>query len=240
MKLPKLAYPIYEVKLLSSEEPVKFRPFTVREEQLMLMAVESPDLESTVNCLKQIINNCVLDDKFDVDNMAMVDLETMFLHLRARSIGEVGKATYKCLNVAGESKECGMILQVPINFLQVPVINVDKPKKIMFDDKVGVVMRYPPVSLLRKLVNTQPELLEYMVAANCLDVIFDADAVYYAKDCTQQELMEFIMNLPGDKYEFVKQFINEAPKTTLVHETKCPKCDFEHKFTLEGIEDFFV
>jgi hypothetical protein len=241
-KLPQISYPTYDVQLLSQKDPIKVRPFTVREEKLMLMATSSNDLTTTVDTLKQIISNCVVGD-LDVENLPMIDIELVFLNLRARSIGEVGMTYFKCKNQVESAtglSECGMVLDVEVKFLEVPVLNKDKDFKIMFTDDVGVKMKYPSFSLFKQLVGTIESEVETKIAANCLDLIFDKESVYKASDCTQDELMEFVLNLPGDKYEKVREFILNTPKTRLESDKKCAKCGFQHKLILEGIEDFFV
>jgi hypothetical protein len=251
MKLPQISLPTYEVKLLSKKDPVKIRPFTVREEKLMLMAVEAKDLESTVNALKQIISNCVIGE-FDVEEMPMIDMEIMFLNLRARSVGEIGTQFYKCKNEVTinpppnpdktTTKECGMLLEIPINFLEVPIVNKDTETNIKFTDEIGVKLKFPSFSLIRKLTKANPEKddMELIIATNCLDMIYDKDTVYHAKDCTQVELEEFILGLRTEDYDKIKEFCNKVPKTQLISKKQCKKCGYEHTFTLEGIEDFFV
>jgi T4 bacteriophage base plate protein len=237
MKLPQISQPIYEVPLLSVKDPVKFRPFTVREEKIMMMAVEARDLETTVNALKQIINNCAVTE-LNPEDLAMVDMETFFLHLRARSVGEIGNQFYKCKNVVS-GKECGMLIDVPINFLQVPIINKDVPKNITLTDNLGVKMKYPSLSLAKKVANVPLPELEVTIAALCIDEVYDREQVIKASDCTQDELVEFVLKLPTDKYELIKDFCTAVPKNCLVVKKKCVKCDFDHTFTLEGIQDFF-
>jgi Tat protein secretion system quality control protein TatD with DNase activity len=238
MKLPQQQYPIYEVKLVSHKDPIKFRPFTVREEKLLLMAVTAQDIETIVNSLKQIIQNCVIGD-FDVDNMAMVDLETIFCHLRARSIGEIGQQVYKCKQQV-DGKDCGMLIQVPINYLAIPIINQDTEKQIKLTNEIGVQMKFPTYSLIQRLTKIKEgDDLELIIAAGCLDLIYDKESVHKASDCTEDELILFLSNLMSDKYEKIKAFVEKIPQSKLVVEKDCPKCAFHHTFTLEGLEDFF-
>jgi len=246
MKLPQQTYPIYEVKLVGQKDPIKFRPFTVREEKLLLMAASAGEIDTIVNSLKQIINNCVIGD-FDVDNMPMIDLEVIFCHLRARSVGEVSQQVYKCKNelpdqsVIDTKKTCGMLIQVPINYLQIPIINLDTEKHIKLTDEIGVKMKFPTYSLIQRLTKLkEDDDLELIIAAGCLDLIYDKDAIYKASDCTEDELVLFLQGLMGDKYQKIKEFVDKIPQSKLVVEKDCPKCGFHHTFTLEGLEDFFA
>ncbi len=252
MKLPEMKLPLYEVELLSYPKPVKYRPFTVREEMIMRMANEGGDLDSMTNALKQIINNCLVDE-IDVDNMAIVDMITMFLHLRARSISEVGSQVFKCKNMVDApnsktansqgtfpvTKECGMLIEVPVKFLEIPVINKDVERKIKLNDELGVKMKFPTFDLIRRLSKIKPEESEVQIAAGCLELIYSDTEVFKASDCTQEELSDFILKLRGDKYDQIKEFLNNLPKNQYTTKKKCLKCDYEHTFVLEGIQDFF-
>lgn len=247
MKLPKMSYPIYDVQLLSQATPVKIRPFTVKEQQLLLMANEAKDVNTIISSLEQIINNCLLT-KLDVQELPLVDMETILLHLRARSIGEVANMYYKCKNevmidtgtLGAQPKECGMLLEVPVKLLEVPIINKDTPKRIAFEDGIGVEMKYPSFSLMSKLAATKDTDAEYLTASQCINFVFNKDDIFFAKECTSDELLEFVMGLPSEKYDLMKKFLEKSPKSKLTVEKDCPKCNFHHQFDLEGIEDFFV
>jgi hypothetical protein len=242
MKLPEIQHPTYEVPLLSLKKPVRYRPFTVREEKIMMMALEGGSMEDIVNALKQIIINCAVEE-LDVENLPMVDIETMFLHLRARSIGEQTTQFFKCKNeidVEGKGiKECGMLIDIPVKFLEVPIVNADRSPDIRFNDELGLKMKYPTLALTRLLTTIEPEDLEVTVVANCIETIYTKDEVFKAEDATAEELIEFVMKLPTDKYELIKDFSFNTPRNQLVVEKKCVKCGFDHKITLEGIQDFF-
>lgn len=247
MKLPEMQHPIYEVPLLSYPNPVKYRPFTVREEMIMRMAVEAKDLDSTVNALQQVVTNCLVTE-VDVENMPIVDMETLFLHLRARSIGETGSQFFKCKNdVEVEQlddkppviKACGMLIEVPIKFMEVPIINKVSERSIKFNDDLAVKMKFPSYSLAKLLTKVRPEEAEVVMVANCIELIYSHEEVFKASDCTQQELVDFVLKLHTDKYEKMKEFCFNAPRNQLIVKKKCGRCEYEHTFTLEGIQDFF-
>lgn len=245
MKLPEMTHPIYDVPLLSYPNPVKYRPFTVREEMIMRMAVEAKDIDSTINALKQVVTNCLVS-QIDVDDMAIVDMETLFLHLRARSIGETGSQFFKCKNqitVVDEGKDivknCGMLIEVPIKYLDVPVVNKDAQRNIIFSDDLGVKMKFPSYEMAKKLTSYGSEEQEVVLVALCIDSIFSHEEVFKAADCTHQELIDFVLKLSTDKYERMKEFCLNAPKNQLIVQKTCTRCDYGHTFTLEGIQDFF-
>ena|ERR1017187_597195 len=245
MKLPSLDYPIFEVQLLSQKLPVGFRPFLVKEQKLMMMAAEAKDTKTTISTIKQIINNCLINE-MNVDELPLVDLELLFINLRAKSIGEITNLYFKCENevIAGIGDQyikCGMIIEVPINLLEIPVVNKNLEKKISFSDKVGVMMKYPTFELIDKLAETKDAAdVEFTVVINSIDYIFDEVSIYKAKDATLEELLAFVMELPPEKYELMKSFVENSPKAKLTIEKDCSKCGYHHKINLEGLEDFFI
>jgi len=212
------------------------------------MGLESGDLTSIVSALKQIISNCVLEP-IDADSMAMVDMEILFLNLRARSMGEVGNQFFKCKNeitIVDPTdpektilKECKMLIDIPVEFLKIPVINTDRPKDIRLADDLGVKMKYPTFALTQLVTTLEPDDIEVTVVANCIESIYTKDEVFNSKDAKQEELINFVLNLPTDKYELIKDFALNTPRNQLIVNKKCTKCGYDHTITLEGIQDFF-
>lgn len=250
MKLPTIDQPVYELKLLSIDKPVHYRPFLVKEQKIMMMAAESKDIDTVIKSIKQIIQNCVVEP-IDVEELPLADMETLFLNLRARSMGEVLNLYFKCTNQVPDirpdiaasppmMKECGMIIEVPVNLLEVKQINTDKSKKIMLTESVGVIMKYPALSVVNKVVESEDDSVIFTLAAACLDQIFDKENVYKAKDATSEELISFLENLPTDAFEMIEDFINHVPKSKYETKKICPKCSYEHNFVLEGLADFFI
>jgi len=248
MTLPQIVTPEYEVKILSKDKPIKYRPFLVREQKIMMMAVEAKDIQSTVTAVKQIIKNCVLEKNFNVDDLPLVDIETLFINLRARSMGEILNTYFKCTNMISEDqhvmmtpKQCGMIIEVPVNLLtDVKLSNEPLPNKIMLTQDVGVLMKYPSLELVNKLLESNNETMIFTLVSSCIDKIFDKDSVYKAKDATQEEMNSFVENLPTESFKLLDEFIDKIPKSKVEMEKKCSKCGFQHKFVLEGLGDFFL
>ena len=239
MKSPELQHQIYTVQLFSQKEPVKFRPFLVREHKLMLQAAEAKDPKTTISTIKQIIQNCLIDE-INVDALPLIDLELLFINLRARSIGEVTDLYFICKNEVNDI-ECGMTLQVPINLLEIPVVNKNIEKKILFSEKVGVMMKYPSIEVINKLIETQNLTdKEFVVVINSIDYIFDETSIYKAKEATQEELLLFVEKLPQEKYDLMKTFLENSPRAKLTVEKECVKCGYLHKINLEGLEQFFI
>lgn len=244
MALPKIDVPIYEVEVPSSKKTIRFRPFTVKEEKLFLMSSQSDDSATILKTIIQVLNNCILDE-VDVESMPLFDLEYLFLNLRARSIGEVVELSYKCNNEItdgdGQSKKCNNVVNIDVNLLEIkPNDNHTHDNKISLSDKLGVVMRYPSLKLLE--TNDRRDEFEVVIdlIVQCIDYIYDEDNMYYAKDSTKEELMEFLDSLQTKDLEKIKQFFESLPKIEKDIEFSCKKCGYHENIKLEGIQNFFV
>ena len=241
--LPKLDVPIYETKLISNGEVVRYRPFLVKEQKLFLMAAESEDPKDTVNAIKQVLRNCVLDD-IDVENMATFDIEYLFLQLRARSIGEVVNLRFNCNNNVtekGEEVKCGNLVKIDVNILEVnPTKNESHTNKVQITDKIGVVLKYPTFGTIdSNEIDTQDMQQILNVIVSCIDYIYDEEQVYYAKDTKKEELVEFIENMKQTDLEKLSAFFTSLPKMKKDVHFHCNKCGYEEDITLEGAQSFF-
>ena len=243
--LPKIDVPIYNVKLLSNGKNLRFRPFTVKEEKLFLMANENEDLDNVVDTIKQILNNCVLDD-FQIDSLPLFDIEYLFLNIRARSISEVVNLKYKCNNnildeETKEEKKCNNVVEIDLNILEVePEKQEGHTNKIEITEKMGVVMKYPSFETIKKfdVENEADSIIK--ITVNCIDYVYDSDSIYYAKDSTEEELIEFVESMQAKDLEKIKTFFDTMPKMKKDIDFKCNKCGHEEKIELEGIQNFFV
>jgi len=246
MALPKIDVPTYETKLISSGKIVKYRPFLVKEQKLFLMAAQSTDEKETVDVVKQVLNNCILSE-IDVDDLPTFDLEHLFMQLRARSVGEVVNLKYNCNNIIkddkGEEKVCGSLVKFDLNILDIkPTIDEKHSSKIEISDKLGIMMKYPTLSLINGVTNLKDEDIDTVlnVIVSCIDYIYDEDQMYYAKDSTREELLEFIENLQQEDMEKIQLFFSTMPKITKTLDFKCKKCGYEEEVTVQGIQNFFV
>lgn len=239
MSLPKINSPIYETRLISSGKIVKFRPFLVKEQKLFLMAAESNDTKDITNTIKQVLQNCVLTEDIDIENLPIFDLEYLFLQLRAKSVGEISKLTYKCNNKIDENKTCGNVVEINVDLNSIqPTIPKEHNPKIQLSKNLGMTMRYPNFSMLNKL-NIESELDMFKILVSCIDYIYDNDSIYYTKDYTSDELNEFIDAMSQDDLEKVKNFFTTMPKIEKDVEFKCKKCGYTETMHLEGIQNFF-
>lgn len=238
--LPKLDVPIYETQLISNGQTIRYRPFLVKEQKLFLMANESEDPKETVNAIKQVLRNCILDE-IDVENMATFDIEYVFLQLRARSVGEVVNLKFTCNNTIEEEKKCLNTVNIDVNVLDIqPTLNSEHSNKIQISEKIGIVMKYPTfnsVDILGLDTDNMSEILNVIVS--CIDYIYDEDKIYYAKDTPKKEMLEFVEDMKQSDLEKISKFFDTLPKIKREVEFDCNKCGYQEKIMLEGVQSFF-
>jgi hypothetical protein len=236
--LPKVDVPIYDLKLLSLDKKIRFRPFTVKEEKLFLMASESQDAEAVLNTIKQVVNNCILSD-LNVDSLPVFDLEYLFLNLRARSISEVVTLKYRCNNDI-EDKKCNNVVQFDLNLLEIkPTKEKEHSNKIEITDKLGIVMKYPNFEMIEKYKDAKDASVIVNMIIDCVDYIYDEENMYYSKDTSREELEEFVDSLQTKELEKLKLFFETMPKVKKKLQFKCNKCNHEEDIDVEGIQSFF-
>jgi DNA-directed RNA polymerase subunit M/transcription elongation factor TFIIS len=242
--LPKLDVPIYEVKLLSSGKVIRFRPFLVKEQKLFLMASESEDAKETINVIRQVLRNCILDD-ISIDDLPTFDLEWLFMHLRARSVEEVVDLKYKCNNTVkdekGEEDRCTGVVNFKMNLLEIePTRHPEHTNKIQLTENLGVCLKYPSFEMIQKYESLSEANIMSKVLVDCIDYLYDKDQVYYAKDNSKEELDEFVDNLQQKDLEKIKHFFETMPEIKKNVQFKCPKCAYEENIEIKGIQNFFV
>lgn len=240
--LPKIDVPIYEITLPLLQKKIKIRPFLVKEEKILLMAMEAEDEKSILLAIKQIVNNCCVDG-IDVEKLPILDLEFIFLQLRARSIGEIIDLQYKCNNDVAdgeETKKCNSIIKLSFNALEVePTVDARHNKKIELTSNLGVMMKYPDFGTMAKMEGlNETEMLTRMITG-CIDFIYDKEEIFYAKDVSTDELTDFIDSLTGEQFAKIQEFFDTIPKMKKDLQFKCSKCGYQEELVLEGIQSFF-
>jgi hypothetical protein len=237
MALPKLNVPVYEAILPSTEKVIKYRPFLVKEEKLLLTAQESGE-DAVLPAVKQIIKNCV-QGEIDVDSMPIFDIEYLFLRLRAKSIGEevtLGLRPWGCPQNDGEL--CKFTTEVTINLEEIECKKGKKhSSKIMLDDNVGIMMKYPDLSQIG-IKGSETEM-GMKVIKSCINMIFTKEETHEKDSFTDKELDEFIDSLNSKQMEGINNFFETMP--TIKHTAKytCKTCNEEKETTIQGLQSFF-
>lgn len=242
MTFPKIEHPLYEIYLVSLDKKIKFRPFLVKEEKLLLMAKESKDREEIKRAMKQIITNCSAEP-IDVDKLPLFDIEMLFINLRARSVGENVKLTFNCQNIIDKetSEACNADTDYTLNLDKVRYnIPEGHDSKIRLTDKMGVKMKYPDISTGIIGDNVDEYTAALQIIAQNIEYVFDEDSVYKAEDMGVDQLLDFIENLTEHQLAKVQKFFSSSPKVILEDLIKCSKCGFEHKVEAGDILSFFM
>jgi hypothetical protein len=239
MSLPKIDAPLYDLILPLSNKKIKFRPFLVKEEKILLMAMESDDEKTIISSIKQILNNCCITD-IDIDDLPIIDIEYFFLNIQARSVSEISELKYRCNNIIDE-KECGNVMKYDINILDItPKIPDNFSNKIELTKTVGMVLKIPSFRLIDDADENDGIDVTFKQIASCIDYIYDADTIFYAKDHSEQELIDFIENLKRDRFLKIKDFFSSIPKLEKDINFCCSKCGYTEKIHIEGLHNFFV
>ncbi len=241
MPLPTIETPTYELKLPSSNKKIKYRPFLVKEEKILILALESKNQNDITNAVTDVLKKCILTRGVKVDDLPTFDIEYLFLNIRAKSIGEDIKLTVTCPD-DGETK-------VPVT-IYVDEIKVIKPKDhkidIVLDDKMSLRMKYPSLNqFIESNFDTEDESetivdKTFRVVADCMDTIFDGEDAWEAKDYSAQERLDFVQQLNSQQYKKVENFFSTMPKLSHTIEVVNPNTKEKGSVVLEGLADFFA
>jgi len=239
MALPKIDTPTYTLELPLSKKTVLYRPFLVKEQRNLMMALEADDKDTVERNVKQVLTNCTLSTDIDIDDLPVLDIEYYFINLRARSVGEIVENKYICTNTV-DDKQCGNKMEIKLNLLEVKVDMPDQPDVIKLTDTMAIKLRYPKFSIISKLSEKQSAVeVAFDIMVESIEYIFDGQQYYYAVDSTKQELTEFIESLSQEQFSKLEAFFENLPKIKKHVDMKCSKCGFDHSMDIEGLENFF-
>ena len=234
MSLPKLSTPLYTLTLESTGQDITYRPFLVKEEKILLMAMESNEDRDMIAATKQIINNCVQDD-IDVESLPMFDMEYIFLNLRSKSVGEISEVGYSC-------PACNTVNQVTIPLDKVAIKKEENHKsEIELTDEIGLIMKYPQMNMMDDIEGDTEDVDNiFKIIENCVDCIYDPDATYKLSDYTEDERNEFFESLTQGQFNEVREFFDTMPKLSHELDYSCNNCGHNEIITIEGLQNFFA
>jgi hypothetical protein len=243
MGIPKIDLPTYKIRIESIDKEITFRPFVVKEEKILLMALESRDYQTSLDAIKQIINNCVLD-KIDVESLPLYEIEYLFLNLRARSIGEIVSLEYVCENTIDlpeGKRKCKGKMELDIDLLKVAYEHKPSNNIVSLTNTVGMKLNYPTIEISKVLVeklNTKDAPTE--IIKQCTEYLYDENQVYKIEEMQQGEFDAFVDNLTTEQFKKIKKFFLDMPILRYENQLVCGKCNKTHTVRLEGLLDFFV
>lgn len=234
MALPKIEYPTFDLTLPSSKEVIKLRPFLVREEKILLSAMQGEDSEEILNSILQVVNNCIITEGVDVEQLATIDLEYIFIKLRSRSVNNVISLTYRDLE---DDKK----YDVEVDLDKVEIIYSDENNnKIEITDTVGFFLKPPKSNIADKITEDIKDSTDlfFSILKNCIETIYDGENIHVAADSSQEELDEFLQNLDVKTFTKIQKYFATLPK--LHYEVKYTNSlGNERTITLSSLNDFF-
>ena len=233
MALPKINTILYDLKLPSSGKQVEYRPFLVREEKILLMALEGEDEKEMSKAIKQIITQCVSTEGFNVNKLAMVDLEYLFLNIRGKAVGDISTISFK--------HECGEVIKLDIDLTKVEVIqNKNHSDLVQLTDDIMVRLSPPSIDDVIGAGNTnQIDLVIKIIRTSLLEII-QGEEIFAAQDHTKEELDEFVNSLNSGQFKKLQEYYESLPKLKQDVEYTCKKCEKTETETLEGLASFFA
>ncbi len=234
MSLPKIDQPIYNIEVPSIKKNYPFRPFLVKEEKLILMAKEGKSETEILSAIKQIVNNCSLDPKFDVNKLALFDLEYIFLRLRAFSVDNNVKVSYK-------DNEDNKVYDFDVNLDDVKMVfPKETDNKIEITDKSGIIMKYPSAALYddKEFMALDKDYM-FELILRCIDSIYYEDEVFSARDYKKKELSDFLENLDIKTFQKIQKFLLAVPHMEYKIKYKNEK-DHDREIVLTSLNDFFT
>jgi hypothetical protein len=234
--LPKIDAPTYTMNLESGQE-IHYNPFTVREERTLLISMESKDPKEITNAVLQILRNCIQED-IVVEDLPVFDIENIFLNLRKVSIGQEIELTF-LLNKCKKSG-CTNQIKLQIDLAEIDLVrDPDHTKTIQLTDNIGIVMRYPTVSMINADAESKMQSGFDMILS-CVDSIFTADETFKAKDVPKEEIEDFVNSLSRDQFKKIEKFFETSPKITKTFPVICDKCGAEDEIILSGLQSFLA
>ena len=237
MPLPTISTPTYELVLPSSNRKIKFRPFLVKEEKILILAMESQDTKQIANAVKNVITHCILTKGIKVDKLSTFDIEYLFLNIRGKSVGEDIEVMVTCPD---DGKT-----QVPA-LINIDSIKVQKSddhdRDIKLDEQYTLRMRYPSLNEFIKSNFSVEEMKvddTFDLIASCIDQIYSEEESWTQEDCTKKEMVEFLEQLNSSQFKEIETFFETMPKLSHKVKVKNPNTGVESEIVLEGLQNFF-
>lgn len=225
----------YEVQLPISKMKVEYRPYLVKEEKILMMALESQDEKQILKATQDIIEACTFN-KIRAKDLPTAELELLFLKLRAKSVGENAKVGYPCSECSAENE-----LVINLDEVQIDTSKVTNPK-VMITDDIGVMLKYPTAADVNKIIGTKEKsdiAATFGIIASCVETIFDKENVYEAENLDRKDVDSFLESLNSQQFDKIKQFFDGIPKLKHDASFKCTSCGHENDLVLEGLQNFF-
>ena len=239
MPLPKIATPTYELELPSTGKTIQYRPFLVKEEKLLVIALESDSTKQITTAIKSVIKNCVLTKGVKIEDLPTFDIEYLFLNIRGNSVGEDIEVNIVC----PDDDETSVTVNVNLDDIQV-IKSDDHTDKIKLDDKIMMQMKYPSLDQFIKnnfdISDKNVMDQSFELIASCVDKIFTEDEVWTTSDCTKKEMNDFLEQMNSSQFKEIEAFFQTMPKLSHTIKVTNPNTKVESEVVLEGLASFFA
>ena len=239
MPLPKIATPTYELVLPSTDQTIQFRPFLVKEEKLLVLALESEDNKQITTAIKSVLKNCVLTKGIKVEQLPTFDIEFLFLNIRGKSVGEELEVNIVC----PDDETTQVTVDINLDDIQVQK-NEEHNKQIKLDENLMMEMKYPSLDQFIKNnfdFNEKNQMDQsFQLIASCIDKIYSEEEVWATADCTKKEVNDFLEQMNSGQFKLIETFFETMPKLSHVIKVTNPKTKVESDVVLEGLASFFA
>lgn len=242
MPLPKIVTPTYELILPSSKKTIKYRPFLVKEEKVLIIAMETGDTNQITNAVKDVLRNCILTRGIKIDTLPSFDIEYIFLNIRAKSVGESVELIVTC----PDDNETQVEVVVNIDEIEV-IVPENHTSEIKVDDTITVKMKYPSLQEFidnnfdfKNTPNSEDTINKsFEIVASCVDMVYTKDESWSASDVTKKEVVEWLETFDSNQFKQIESFFTTMPKLSHTLNVKNPKTGVENEIVLEGLSSFF-
>ena len=237
MPLPKISTPTYELTIPSSERKIKYRPFLVKEEKILIIAMESQDDKQIAQAVKDVLGSCILSKGISVDKLSTFDIEYLFLNIRGKSVGETVEVLVTCPD-DNKTK-----VPVVVNLDEIQVIRSENHSAdISLDGNLSMRMKYPSMGeFVKSNFNVEMKVDDtFDMVCSCIEQVYSEEESWAASDCTKKELLEFLEQLDSSQFKKIETFFETMPKLSHTFKVMNPNTKVESDITLEGLNAFFV
>lgn len=237
MPLPVISTPTYELYLPVTGKKIKYRPFLVKEEKILIIAMESEDEKQIGRAVKDVLSNCILTRGVKVDKLPTFEIEYLFLHVRGKSVGESVDLLITC----PDDEQTQVPIGIDLDDIQIEVVN-EHNRDIVLDDNYTMRMKYPSLDQFIKSNFNQTDVSvdeTFDLISGCIEQVFSADEAWSASDCTKKELFAFLEQLNSKQFQAVEKFFETMPKLSHSVKVKNPNTGVENDVVLEGLASFF-
>ena len=238
MPLPKVSTPTYELEIPSLKKKIKYRPFLVKEEKILIIALESEDPKQIANAVKDVISNCIITRGIKIDSLATFDIEYLFLNIRGKSVGESVDVLITC----PDDNKTQVPMSINLDDIKVEV-GENHTRDIQLDDNLSVRMRYPSMNEFITNNFTGGDVTvddTFKVICTCIEQVYNEEEAWSAKDCTKKELVEFVESLSSKQFKQIEQFFETMPKLKHVLKVTNPNTGVDNEIVMEGLNSFFA